>query len=147
MNIAQAKERADKLKTLINDYRYHYHVLDESTMSESAADSLKHELSQIEEQFPELITADSPTQRVAGAVSPAFTSVPHSGRMLSLNDVFNEEEVRAWQTRVMKFLHIPTKDLKHGATGLELFADLKMDGLACALRYRDGQLYLSLIHI
>ena len=60
------RERVDKLRALINDYRYHYHVLDESIMSEAAADSLKHELAQLEEKYPELITPDSPTQRVAG---------------------------------------------------------------------------------
>lgn len=136
MKFTEAKARAEKLRSLINDYRYHYHVLDESIMSEAAADSLKHELTQIEEQFPELITPDSPTQRVAGAVSEAFVSVAHSGRMLSLNDVFNRQEIDAWMVRVKKFLHT-SKDL-------ELFADLKMDGLACALRYRDGKLYMGL---
>lgn len=136
MKLTEAKERAEKLRLLINDYRYHYHVLDESIMTEAAADSLKHELSQIEAQYPELITSDSPTQRVAGAVSEAFNSIAHSGRMLSLNDVFNREEVEAWLVRVKKFLHT-SKDL-------ELFADLKMDGLACALRYKDGKLYMGL---
>ena len=62
----QARERIEKLRVAINDYRYHYHVLDESTMSEAAADSLKHELSQLEMQYPDLVTPDSPTQRVAG---------------------------------------------------------------------------------
>ncbi len=132
-----AKDRIDKLKTIINNYRYHYHVLDESIMSEAAADSLKHELSVLEEQFPDLITADSPTQRVAGAVSESFKSRTHSGRMLSLNDIFNTNELEAWLGRVKKFLHIPDSDL-------ELFADLKMDGLACALRYDDGQLVMGL---
>lgn len=136
MNQSQAKSRIAKLKELINDYRYHYHVLDESTMSEAAADSLKHELSQLEEQFPDLATFDSPTQRVAGQVSEAFKSVAHSSRMLSLNDVFNEEELVAWQKRVAKVLEVKVS--------LEMFADLKMDGLACALRYRDGELYLGL---
>ena len=136
MNLDQAKDRIGKLKDLINDYRYHYHVLDESTMSEAAADSLKHELSQLEEEFPELITADSPTQRVAGQVSGSFVSVAHSSRMLSLNDVFNQDELEAWQKRVMKVLEIEKKP--------EVFADLKMDGLACALRYLDGQLYMGL---
>ena len=65
-------ERVQKLRDLINDYRYHYHVLDESIMSEAAADSLKHELSQLEEQYPELITPDSPTQRVAGRALDKF---------------------------------------------------------------------------
>ena len=63
---SEAEARIIKLREIINDYRYHYHVLDESIMSESAADSLKHELSQLEAKYPELITPDSPTQRVAG---------------------------------------------------------------------------------
>ncbi len=67
-----AAERAVKLRELINDYRYNYHVLNKSIMSEEAADSLKHELSQIEEAHPELITSDSPTQRVAGEPLPGF---------------------------------------------------------------------------
>lgn len=125
----QPAERAKKLRELINDYRYHYHVLDESIMSEAAADSLKHELTQLEEAHPELITPDSPTQRVAGTPLPGFTQVRHSSRMLSLNDVFNEEEVAAWIKRTQKLV---------GDAQLEFFADLKMDGLACALIYQDG---------
>jgi DNA ligase (NAD+) len=132
MNKRQAAVRVAKLRDLINDYRYHYHVLDESIMSEAAADSLKHELSQLEEQFPELITPDSPSQRVAGAPLPGFKQVEHSSRMLSLNDAFDETEVRAWQERILKLLPENTK--------LEYFADIKMDGLACALVYQDGVL-------
>src|SRR5436305_7792631 len=96
MNEREARQRVEKLRQLINDYRYHYHVLDESIMSEAAADSLKHELSQIEAEHPELITPDSPTQRVAGAALSGFTQVHHLTRMISLNDVFNEEEIAAW---------------------------------------------------
>lgn len=132
MTHVQAEQRAAKLRQLINDYRYHYHVLDESVMSEEAADSLKHELSQLETAYPDLITSDSPTQRVAGAPSREFVSVAHSQRMLSLNDVFNEDEVRAWETRI-------TKLVPEGAK-LEYFVDIKMDGLACALHYENGVL-------
>lgn len=127
----KAAERIIKLRKLINDYRYHYHVLDESIMSEAAADSLKHELSQLETEHPELVTPDSPTQRVAGAPLPNFNQVRHSQRMLSLNDAFGRGEVEAWIARVTKL----APDHK-----LELFADLKMDGLACALVYQDGKL-------
>src|SRR3990167_8656833 len=127
-----AEARIEKLRELINDYRYHYHVLDESTMSEAAADSLKHEISQLEEEFPELITPDSPTQRVAGAPLPGFTSVQHTSRMLSLNDVFNEDETKAWIVRITKLL---PKNAKQ-----EYFMDIKMDGLAAALVYEDGRL-------
>ncbi len=125
------EDRAAKLRDQINDYRYHYHVLDESTMTEAAADSLKHELSQLEDQYPELITPGSPTQRVAGAPSSKFTKVRHSQRMISLNDVFNRDEAEAWVQRINK--------LTPGAA-TEFFADTKMDGLACALVYQDGVL-------
>lgn len=127
---AQVEKRIRKLRQLINDYRYHYHVLDESTMSEAAADSLKHELAQLEEQYPELITPDSPTQRVAGEPLPGFTQVRHSSRMLSLSDVFNRDEVEAWIKRMQKFA---PEDKP------EFFVDLKLDGLACALIYEDGE--------
>lgn len=128
----QAADRIAKLKELINDYRYHYHVLDESIMSEAAADSLKHELSQLETTYPDLITPDSPTQRVAGAPSPEFSSVQHTGRMLSLNDVFDRAELEAWRDRITKLLPDDTQ--------IEYFVDIKMDGLACALWYQDGVL-------
>lgn len=131
MTQLQPKERIAKLRQLINDYRYHYHVLDESTMSEAAADSLKHELTQLEEAHPELITPDSPTQRVAGIALDKFTKVAHQTPMISLNDVFNKNELLAWLGRVEKLL--PGK--KH-----EFLCDIKMDGLACALIYQDGQL-------
>src|SRR3954468_12147230 len=104
MNKRQAEERVGKLRELVNDYRFHHHVLDESIMSEAAADSLKHELSQLETEYPDLITPDSPTQRVAGAPLPGFTRVDHSSRMLSLNDVFDDGEITAWAERVKKLL-------------------------------------------
>jgi DNA ligase (NAD+) len=132
MNSSQAAERVQKLRELINDYRYHYHVLDKSTMSEAAADSLKHELSQLETEYPKLITPDSPTQRVAGAPLPGFKQVEHSSRMLSLNDAFDESEVRAWEDRIKKLLPASAQ--------LDYFADIKMDGLACALVYENGVL-------
>ncbi len=131
MNKSQAEKRIAKLRDLINEYRYEYHVNDTSIMDEAAADSLKHELTELEEKFPDLITPDSPTQRVAGAPSPKFSSKQHSTRMLSLNDVFDEAELVAWNERVNK--------LVPGAQ-LEYFVDLKMDGFACALIYQDGLL-------
>lgn len=126
-----AEQRIVKLRDLINDYRYHYHVLDESIMSEAAADSLKHELSQLEEQFPELITPDSPTQRVAGKALSKFTKVQHQTRMISLQDVFDRAEVAAWIQRMKKVRQDITE---------EFLCDIKMDGLACALIYEDGVL-------
>ena len=133
MSRAEIEKRILKLRELINDYRYHYHVLDESIMSEAAADSLKHELAQLETEYPELITPDSPTQRVAGKPLDKFTKVTHEKRMISLADVFSEEEIKDWVTRNEKL--IP------GGKITEFFTDIKMDGLACALKYRDGVFY------
>ena len=126
----EAKARIEKLRELINDYRYHYHVLDQSIMSESAADSLKHELTLLEEAFPELITPDSPTQRVAGKPLDKFQKVTHKSRMISLADVFSESEVRDWVVRNYKLVSPDTK--------FTYFTDIKMDGLAMSLHYRHG---------
>ncbi|MBP5512766.1 NAD-dependent DNA ligase LigA [Candidatus Saccharibacteria bacterium] len=132
MTKSEAEARILKLRELINDYRYHYHVLDESIMSEAAADSLKHELSQLETEYPELITPDSPTQRVAGKALDKFEKVKHEKRMISLADVFSREEVMDWISRNEK--------LVPGGKIPEFFTDIKMDGLACSLKYRDGLL-------
>ncbi|MBR3323451.1 NAD-dependent DNA ligase LigA, partial [Candidatus Saccharibacteria bacterium] len=129
LNKSEAAARIEKLRELINDYRYHYHVLDESTMSEAAADSLKHELSQLEEKYPDLITPDSPTQRVAGKPLDKFEKVAHTRRMISLADVFSEDEIKDWQSRNQKL----TPGIKY-----EYFTDIKMDGLACSLHYENG---------
>jgi len=130
-SLQEARERVEKLRVAINDYRYHYHVLDESTMSEAAADSLKHELSQLEMEYPELVTPDSPTQRVAGKALDKFTKVTHRTRMISLADVFDDEEIAAWIERMQKAL----PDVSS-----EYLCDIKMDGLACSLVYQDGVL-------
>lgn len=130
LNKTEAKARIEKLRELINDYRYHYHVLDQSIMSESAADSLKHELTLLEEAFPELITPDSPTQRVAGKPLDKFQKVTHQSRMISLADVFSESEVRDWVARNYKLVSPDTK--------FTYFTDIKMDGLAMSLHYRHG---------
>ena len=128
-NFSEASTRVAKLRELINDYRYHYHVLDESIMSEAAADSLKHELSQLEAEYPELVTPDSPTQRVAGRPLDKFTKVTHRTPMISLSDVFDYEEVAAWIQRMRRVQSDVTD---------EYLCDIKMDGLACSLIYEDG---------
>ena len=130
MKKSEANARILKLRELINEYRYHYHVLDESIMSEAAADSLKHELTLLETKFPELITPDSPTQRVAGKPLDKFEKVRHERRMISLADVFSEGEIQDWISRNEKL--IPGGKIE------EFFTDIKMDGLACALKYKDG---------
>jgi DNA ligase (NAD+) len=135
MNLTEATLRVQKLKDQIDDYRYHYHVLNESIMSEAAADSLKHELSQLESQFPELLTEDSPSQRVAGGILEGFKAVSHQQRMLSLQDVFNAEELSSWITRIRKL--VPD-------WSPEFHLDLKLDGLACSLIYENGVLVQAL---
>lgn len=126
----QPKQRIEQLRSIINEYRYAYHVLNESTMSEAAADSLKHELAELEAAYPEFITPDSPTQRVAGIALDKFSKITHKYPMMSLNDVFDESEIAAWLTRIDKL--VPGHP--------EFYADVKMDGLACSLIYIDGVL-------
>lgn len=127
---AEAKKRLEKLRREINRYRYLYHVLDRSEISDAAHDSLKHELDELERKHPDLITPDSPSQRVAGEPLKEFKKVRHSAPMLSLNDAFSEEEFLAWEERIRKLL---PRDIN-----LDYFAEIKMDGLAVALAYRDG---------
>lgn len=124
----EAKQRIAKLRDEINHHRYLYHVENKSEISPEALDSLKHELTQLEEQFPELITPDSPTQRVEGKALAGFQKVTHNSPMLSLNDVFSSEEFEAWEARVEKAA---------GAQS-DYFAELKYDGLAIAIRYEKG---------
>ncbi len=128
---AQPSERVRELRELINRYSYEYHVHDAPTVSDAVYDSLFNELKNLEVAHPELITADSPTQRVGNELRGGFQKATHSTRMLSLNDVFDIEEVRAWVARMDKLLPGRTH---------EFFADIKMDGLACALVYQDGAL-------
>jgi DNA ligase (NAD+) len=104
-------------------------VLDNPSVSDAIYDGLFSELKKIEEAHPELITADSPTQRVGNELREGFKKVRHSSRMLSLNDVFDASEVEAWVMRMDKLLPGHTH---------EFFADIKKDGLACSLLYEDG---------
>jgi DNA ligase (NAD+) len=125
------EKRARELRELLNSYSYEYHALDNPSVSDAVYDSLFAELKKIESNHPELITPDSPTQRVGNQLIGGFKKVQHSSRMLSLNDVFDRSDVEAWVKRTDKLL--PAS--KH-----EFFADIKMDGLACALIYQDGLL-------
>lgn len=121
--------RVQELRSLLAGYSYEYHVLDTPSVSDAIYDSLMDELKKIEAAHPELITLDSPTQRVGSELLGGFKKVQHATRMLSLNDVFDVKDVEAWVERIDKLL--PGKS--H-----EFFADIKMDGLACALIYEDG---------
>ncbi|MCL5004696.1 MAG: NAD-dependent DNA ligase LigA [Patescibacteria group bacterium] len=130
MNKNEAKKRIEKLRSEINRYRYAYHVLDKSLISDSALDSLKKELFDLETQYPELITSDSPTQRVAGKPLKGFKKVRHDTPMLSFNDAFSEEDMRDWLVRIQNYLKSEIKP--------EFYCELKIDGLAIELVYENG---------
>lgn len=125
----QPEKRANELRQLLARYSYEYHVLDQPSVDDAVYDSLFGELKRIEADHPELVTPDSLTQRVGNELLGGFQKVQHSSRMLSLNDVFDRSEVEAWVVRMDKLLPGRTH---------EFFADIKMDGLACALVYQDG---------
>jgi DNA ligase (NAD+) len=128
MNKQEAKKRTEKLKALIAHHRYLYHVQDAPEISDFAFDSLVQELFSIEEQYPELRTQDSPTQRVGGEPLEKFEKIKHAERMLSIDDVFTRSELEAWDVRVKKL----------AKESYNYFCMPKIDGLAMSLVYEDG---------
>ncbi|MGB3889715.1 NAD-dependent DNA ligase LigA [Priestia megaterium] len=133
MEFETAKSRVQELRDLLNQYGYEYYVLDQPSVPDAEYDKLMNELIEIEESFPELKTADSPTQRIGGQVLDAFEKVQHQTSMLSLGNAFNEEDLRDFDRRVRQ------------AVGNEFsyVCELKIDGLAVSLRYEDGYLVLG----
>ena len=128
------KERAAKLRAAIDKYRYEYHVLDTEGIPIEALDALKHELAALEGAYPELITPDSPTQRVAGKPLPEFKKTKHKITQWSFNDVFDEAELRAFDERVQKNVRE-----RYGADARATYAcELKIDGLKIVLSYQKG---------
>ena len=123
--------RVRELRDLLNKYSYEYYVNDKPSVSDAIYDSLMDELKKIESSNPELITIDSPTQRVGNKLLDGFQKVRHQRRMVSLADVFDKSEIEAWIKRTDKLM----PGQRH-----EFFTDIKMDGLACALIYVDGVL-------
>jgi len=132
MTKEQARQRVDKLKKLIRYHRYLYHVLDRQEISDAALDSLKKELFDLEQQYPDLITPDSPTQRVGGQPLKKFEKVRHKQPMLSFNDGFSQEDIEDWEERIKKLL------TAEEASQLDYFSELKFDGLAIELTYKNG---------
>ena len=132
MNKQEVKQRIEKLKETINHHRYLYHVLDKQEISDSALDSLKKELFDLEQEFPDLITADSPTQRIGGKPLKEFKKVKHLQRMTSFNDAFSKEDMQDWQERFMKLLSEKEKQ------EINFYCELKIDGLAIELIYKNG---------
>jgi len=130
----EAKQRIEKLKKLINYYRYLYHVEDKEEISQPALDSLKKELFNLEQLFPDLITSDSPTQRIGGKPLSKFSKIKHDKPMLSFNDAFSEQDIMDWLERNMKLLSETDKQK------IDFYCEPKLDGLAIELVYSSGYL-------
>ncbi len=126
----EARLRSEELRSQLNYHNYRYHVLDSPEIADAEYDQLMNELKAIEAKYPELITPDSPTQRVGGAPLAAFGVVEHRYPMLSLSNCFTEEELRAWHKRASDRL---------GRDDFDLVSEPKIDGLAVALVYEDGK--------
>ena len=129
MTRKEAKQRIEKLRKVIDYHRYLYHVLNRQEISDAVLDSLKHELYKLELKYPEFITPDSPTQRVAGSVLEGFAKVRHEIPMISLEDIFSEEELKDWQEYLQRL---------EPAAEFEFFSELKIDGFAITLIYENG---------
>jgi DNA ligase (NAD+) len=128
--LAAAKVRVEELREQLNEHSYRYYVLDDPVVSDAEYDELMRELRELEERFPELITPDSPTQRVGITPADLFAPVQHRAPMLSLDNAFSEAELKAWATRVERAV----------GTSARYSCELKIDGVAVALTYEDGVL-------
>lgn len=135
MNEKKAQQRLDELRELLKKYAYEYYVLDNPSVTDAVYDGLIREVKQLEEEFPKLISPDSPTQRVSSVPLDAFKKVRHSKRMISLNDVFSRKDIEDWVIRTQKL--VPDDNP-------EYFVDIKMDGLGAALTYQDGKFIQAL---
>ena len=128
MDLPIAEKKIDELRHLLNQYNYEYHVLDQPTIPDAEYDQLLKELIKLEEAFPELITPDSPSQRVGGQVLDLFTKVRHESPMLSLSNAFNENDLRDFDRRVRQGV----------GDEFSYVCELKIDGLAVSLKYENG---------
>jgi DNA ligase (NAD+) len=131
---AEAREQHQELSEQIEEARWRYFVLDQPTLSDADYDQRMRRLQELEAEFPELMTPDSPTQKVGGTVSTEFTAVDHLQRMESLDNAFSHEEVEAWHARLAR----------DGVTDPDLLCELKVDGLAINLLYENGRLVRAL---
>ncbi len=131
MSIEEAKARIEELTTLLDRYTYEYYILNASTVSDAEFDRLMGELKLLEQEFPGLKKKNSPTERVGGAVQEGFKKIPHKRLMLSLGNVYNEEEMREWDKKIRQALH---KDV------VDYMGEVKIDGLGMSLVYENGEL-------
>ncbi|UMZ13947.1 NAD-dependent DNA ligase LigA [Pseudomonas sp. MPFS] len=135
-----AETRILELRAELDLHNYRYHVLDEPSIPDAEYDRLFRELKALEAEHPELVTSDSPTQRVGSAALSAFTQVRHEIPMLSLGNAFEEVDMREFDRRVNEGLDLPAGDLFGGGAAVEYSCEPKLDGLAVSLLYQDGVL-------
>ena len=135
-NPNQADKRLQQLREQLHELSYHYYVLDAATSSDADYDRLYSELLELEAQFPDLVTSDSPSQRVGATASSKFASVRHSVPMLSLSNANDSDALQAFYTRVQRDL--TKRELLATDAELDLFCEPKLDGLAIAIRYQNG---------
>ncbi len=126
-----SEKKIESLRDKIRHHEYLYYVIDQPEISDAEFDKLMQQLKGMEAEHPELITADSPTQRVGGKPREGFVKVPHSSPMLSLDNTYNEDELRAWERRVHELT---------GRKDVDYVCELKLDGMSLALIYEDGKL-------
>ena len=127
----RVQRQIEKLREEIRHHEYRYYVLDDPEITDAQFDAVMNELKQIEKEHPELVTPDSPTQRVGGKPREGFVKVAHSVAMLSLDNAYSEEELRNWERRVHEL---------SGRKSVEFVCELKLDGMSLALRYEGGKL-------
>jgi len=146
MTKSEAKKRIEKLKKVINHHRYLYHVLDREEISPAALDSLKKELFDLEQEFPEFITPDSPTQRIGGKPLEKFKKIRHPRPMLSFNDAFSQKDMEDWLERNSKLLEkdyypptaLPPEGRAPEISKIDYYCEPKLDGLAIELIYQTA---------
>ena len=126
-----SEKKIEALRDKIRHHEYRYYVLDDPEISDAEFDQLMNELKKLEADHPELITPDSPTQRVGGKPREGFVKAPHSSPMLSLDNTYNEDELRNWERRVHEL---------SGREDIDYVCELKLDGMSLALHYEDGKL-------
>src|SRR5690348_13562465 len=127
----RVQQQIEKLREEIRHHEYRYYVLDDPEIPDAQFDALMNELKKLEKEHPELVTSDSPTQRVGGKPREGFVKVPHSVPMLSLDNAYSDEELRSWERRVHEL---------SGRKSVEFVCELKLDGMSLALRYEGGKL-------
>lgn len=144
MTKREDSRRIEELRRQLNQYAYEYYALDSPSVSDAIYDSLYSELKQLETKYPELMTPDSPTQRIVASSATKFQKYHHKRRMISIMDTFSDQEAYDWVGKVRRYAekNLPVATLAK-LDKVNYWLDAKMDGLACSLHYQDGLLALA----